>query len=545
LIGNQLRQTKQSPIDGRHCLMLAYNWVAEASCFEVLGWEQPWWPLDPYAEFLAITNGRFDRAAEPSPDGEKEERRIRYRLIDALRFFGIDVEETDAAHKHHMQERAGQGEPFSPEEWVAITDYCAEDTLKLAQLFRAMRERIDLPAALVRGRFMTVIGQQTHRGIPIDAELAGRFQACRPELRLQLIESSPCAQFYPSGRFRRALLIDWAEGEEIGWPRNSDGSPVLEHGALSKLVALEPRIAPLATLRSQLDKLEDLKITPKSDGRIRPRYMPLRTRTGRNKPRASEFPMLLAKWSRGFILAPPGRALAQLDFKAQEIYIAAYLSQDRQLMRDLDGDPYLSFAIRAGFAPAGATKQTHPTVREQFKPAMLGIIYGMGERTLALKLGVDIATAREIRTQFQRQYRALWDWLESVVRVAYGTHHLETPLGWPLHVGSKLDSYTLRNHLIQSTGGDILRAACLLAQDAGLNTIATLHDSILLEADDDQIKAQAAELAGAMTRGAEHVIGVPVPAEVEFIGHRYQLDGATAQFFEEVIQRLESMPQTG
>jgi DNA polymerase I-like protein with 3'-5' exonuclease and polymerase domains len=543
LTGAELRRTGAPPFDVRRSGCLAYNFVAEAQCFEVLGWEQPRWPIDPYAEHLAMTNGL---AARDVFEREEDGRRIGYRLVDALRFYGVEVSGEDEAHKHDMQLRAAQGEPFTAEEWRAITEYCAEDVRWLSRLFLAMREQIDLPAALVRGRYMTTIGQQMHRGIPVDRELVERFQAQRPRLRQMLIEETAAAtQFYSTGQFSQALFFDWVEDQEIGWPCHADGSPVLERDTIKRIAELEQRVATFAELKAKLSKLEDLTIPIRADGRIRPNYMPLRTRTGRNKPRASEYPMLQAKWARGFVVAPPGRALAQLDFKAQEIYVAAALSEDRRLLEDLEDDPYLGFAIRSGFAPPGATKQTHGAVRELFKPALLGVVYGMGERTLAKRLGTDLATAREIRAQFKRHYRALWDWLEAVVLAAYATRYLESPLGWPLVVGPKLDSFTLRNHLIQATGGDILRAACLFAQDVGLGTIATLHDSILLEADADRIEAEAAELAVAMTRGADHVIGVPIPAEVEFIGRRYQLKGPHAELLEEVTRRLETPSRVG
>jgi hypothetical protein len=536
LAGAELRRTRRVPFDVRRCAALAYNFVAESQCFEQLGWEQPRWPVDPYAEHLALTNGL---SAEDVFERKEDERRIGYRLIDALRFYGVEVSEQDEAHKREMQLRAAQGEPFTADEWRALIAYCGEDVSLLARLFRAMRDRINLPAALVRGRYTTAIGQQMHRGIPVDRDPLERFLEARPRLRQQLIDEVPsAAPLYPAGRFCEARLDDWCEGEEIGWPRRGDGRPELRRDTMSRVAALEPRVGPLASLRSRLAKLEDVSITIRSDDRIRPNYMPMRTRTGRNRPKASDYPMLQAKWLRGFLLAPRGRALAQLDFKAQEVYIAAALSGDCHLLLDVTGDPYLGFAIRSGFAPAGATKSSHGALRELFKSALLGVTYGMGERSLAAKLGSDVATAREIRSQFRRHYRTLWDWLESVVAAAYATRHLETPLGWPLVVGPKLDSWTLRNHLIQATGGDVLRASCLFAQDAELEVIATLHDSILLEADADRIADQAAELSRAMTRGAEHTIGVPIPAEVEFIGRRYRLEGPHATFFADVADRL-------
>jgi hypothetical protein len=539
LAGPALRAARRAPFDVRSSLTLAYNFQAESQCFEALNWEQPWWPLDPYAEHIALTNGL---SARDVFEEEEEERRIGYRLIDALRFYGRPVDLAAESHKREMQLLGARGEPYTPAEWAGLLDYCADDTTRLAELFAAMKDDIDLPAALVRGRSMIAMGQQSHRGIPVDDAAVDRFKGGRTELRGRFIDRAP---LYPGGRFSSACLVEWADQEGIGLPRYPDGRAILEQGTLKRVARLEPRLAPLAALRSVLSKLEDFRMTVRSDGRVRPNYWPFGTRTGRNKPKASQFPMLQAAWLRGFILAPPGRRLAQLDYKAQEVYIAAALSDDRRLLDDLEADLYLGLAIRSGLAPAGATKRTHAAVRDRFKPALLGIIYGMGERTLASQLGVDVATAREVREQFRRRYRRLWDWLEGVVFTAYATRSLETPLGWPLVVGPKLTSYTLRNHLIQAAGGDILRSACLLAQDAGLGTIATLHDSILLEADADRIEAQVAELSRAMTLAAAHVIDIPIPVEVDFTGRRYRLKGEAAAFFKEVIRQLAAITRAG
>ena len=47
------------------------------------------------------------------------------------------------------------------------------------------------------------------------------------------------------------------------------------------------------------------------------------------------------------------------------------------------GDPYLAFAIRAGLAPAEATKQTHGATRDLCKTCLLGVNYGMGAQVAA------------------------------------------------------------------------------------------------------------------------------------------------------------------
>jgi hypothetical protein len=439
-----------------------------------------------------------------------------------------------------MQLLGARGEPYTDAEWAALRNYCTEDTTDLADLFLAMRGRLDLLAAVVRARYMIVKGQQRYRGIPIDADLIARYQAERPRLRQMMIDATPDAcRYYPAGQFRESLFCGWAAEEGIGLVRRPDGKTVLDRNTLREVTLLDPRLAPFARLRSDLSLLEGFSIDVRSDGRIRPNFWPLGTRTGRDRPKASEYPMLQAKWTRGCVLAPPGRALAQVDFKAEEIYIAAAMSKDGRLLEDLETDPYLLLAVDCGFAPPGATNRTHNEVRNMFKPVLLGLIYGEGERKLASELHVDVARAREIRAGFRRRYRVLWQWLEAVVDAAYTTRYLESPLGWPLRVGPLLDRYTLRNHLIQAAGSDVLRAACLFAQDAGLMTIATLHDAILQEADADQIESRAAILAREMTRAAEHVIGIPIPTEIEFTAQRFQLKEPHASFFEEVCRRLD------
>ena len=74
----------------------------------------------------------------------------------------------------------------------------------------------------------------------------------------------------------------------------------------------------------------------------------------------------------------PETALAYLDFSSQEIAIAACLSGDEALWQAYtSGDPYIQFAIDAGLAPVGATKESHKAERNACKVIMLGVQYGM------------------------------------------------------------------------------------------------------------------------------------------------------------------------
>ena len=50
------------------------------------------------------------------------------------------------------------------------------------------------------------------------------------------------------------------------------------------------------------------------------------------------------------------------------------------------GDPYLAFAKQASAVPQNATKTSHPVERDLFKACVLAVQYGMGEKSLALRI---------------------------------------------------------------------------------------------------------------------------------------------------------------
>jgi len=94
--------------------------------------------------------------------------------------------------------------------------------------------------------------------------------------------------------------------------------------------------------------------------------------------------------------------LSYIDFGSQEVAIAAKLSGD-------SGDPYLDFAICAGMAPDGATKATHGTVRDQCKAVVLGVQYGMREKTLANRIGVPQFRGWQLLRAHQETYPQYWN----------------------------------------------------------------------------------------------------------------------------------------
>jgi DNA polymerase len=86
---------------------------------------------------------------------------------------------------------------------------------------------------------------------------------------------------------------------------------------------------------------------------------------------------------RGCIVAPDGWMICDNDESQAEYRIALWLAGDQERLNLLasGGDPYMYNAIAMGRAPAGATKNTHPKERQEYKSVTLGGNYQLGWRT--------------------------------------------------------------------------------------------------------------------------------------------------------------------
>jgi DNA polymerase I len=137
---------------GPDTLFVAYYASAEIGCHLSLGWPVPERVLDLFVEFRNSLNGL------PPPSG--------FGLIGALVYHGLDA--IGAGEKEQMRELALRGGPWTPEECEALLDYCESDVIALARLLPAMLDKIDLPRAVYRGRYMVAAARIERAGVPID-----------------------------------------------------------------------------------------------------------------------------------------------------------------------------------------------------------------------------------------------------------------------------------------------------------------------------------------------------------------------------------------
>ncbi len=477
---------------GTDVLFVAYFASAEMDCFATLGWAYPANLLDLFAEFRCLTNGL--RPANGNG------------LLGALLYFNLPS--IGGETKDAMRDLILTGGPWSEVEQSAILDYCESDVVGLAGLLSAMQSKIDLPRALLRGRYMQSVSKMQTNGIPLDVEilnlLTSNWHAIQEDL---IVEIDRDYGVYAGRSFKVEQWEAYLMTNDIPWPRLSSGKLDLCDDTFRQMARNHTQVSPIRELRASLSEMRLSNLYVGDDGRNRCLLSPFSASTGRNQPSNSKFIFGPSVWLRGLIRPQPGWGLAYVDWSQQEFGIAAALSQDPVMMDAYrSGDPYLEFAIQAGSVPRGATKDTHKDQREQFKQCVLAVQYGMGEASLAARINQPVARARQLLELHKRTYRKFWTWSDSAVDEAVLGRRLWTVLGWWIYARGEINDRSLRNFPVQATGADMLRVACILLTDAGVRVCAPVHDALLIEAPLEELDAAVATTQALMKQASAIVL---------------------------------------
>ena len=329
-----------------------------------------------------------------------------YSIGGALRYFGEDG--IDAVYKEDMRGRILQGPPFTGLE-RDILDYCQSDVDALARLVPHIIPTIRSLHALFRAQFAWATACQERRGIPIDPVLGllrDNWDALSGELVAELGAPYGCYEFDTDGapHWRQYLFADYLRRNHMSWPVLDSGALDLRDATFREMEGLYPQTRVLRELRYSLSKLRLNRLSVGSDNRNRTMLGMYGSKTARNQPSNAQYIFGPAKWIRFLIKPPPGRVLIHRDFKQQEPRVAAITSGDQALLKACEGDIYLNMAKLLGFAPLDATPESHKPIRTMFKTVILGIIYGLGAKALAARIGVSLFEAAEILARLRAQY---------------------------------------------------------------------------------------------------------------------------------------------
>jgi DNA polymerase-1 len=478
-------------------LTVGYALSAEAGSLLHVGWPFSVPAIDLFAEYMVLHNTEMCRGGDSKKPGPQ--------LIQACQRYGAAG--MDKAHKEDMRSLAYTKTDHTPEEILLLQDYCIEDCRMTKRLYEKMLPRIDMLRAPIRGAFMMEIERVRWAGIPLDMPTYNLAEQRAPvvvqEMRRELNRKLG-AEVYFQGVFKRKTMLQLMRRHDIPIP--IDPKTRKESCAtrqIKSMVETYPLLKDYYEDKRMIDAIKNLKLEIGSDGRNRFWLNPFGTKTGRNNPSTNRAIFGLPHTMRSFIKPGPGMALAQADFGAQEIGIAAALSQDPVLQADyLRGDPYREFAA-ASLGILDPTEQQ----RQVYKATVLGRIYGLGVASLARNLGISKSRAEQIIAQMAARYPVLNAWLNRVTTKAAHCVPITCLLGWSLiGTGRPGEERTFLNYPMQANAAELMRVVIIRAGTSGLRVIGCAHDSFLIEDTIEQIEASAEKLQAIMRQTSRDLL---------------------------------------
>jgi len=246
-----------------------------------------------------------------------------------------------------------------------------------------------------------------------------------------------------------------------------------------------------------------------------------------NIPHHIEHEYISGKDVRDAFIASPGYVLVESDYKALELRILAYYSQDKNLINDLlSGD--LHTATAAGMFNCSKEEVTG-LQRHNAKRINFGAVYGRGPKSIAERFDLPLEDCKFFLSAWFEHYkevdRFIKDTHKFVLEHGYVESSLHRRRRFPLIIDVNRAEVLRQavNHPIQSLAADCcyqgLENVYHQADPAKIRIILTVHDSVLYEVREDYLQ-EGVELIEQLMN--HHLIEAPAPLEVDTkIGYKW------------------------
>jgi DNA polymerase I len=288
---------------------------------------------------------------------------------------------------------------------------------------------------------------------------------------------------------------------------------LLEHRQLSKLKG------------TYIDALPSL-VNP-ATGRIHTEWSQAVAATGRissNNPNLQNIPVRsdLGRAIRRAFVAPPGMRIVSADYSQIELRVLAHLSKDAVLVDAFrtGQDVHTRTAMEVFGVPAeGVTDE----MRRRAKTINFGIVYGMGEVTLAKRLDISRQEAASFIEAYFKRYHRVHAFMEETLQAARRGEAVRTLFGRQRLLPNIRSSNGMlraaaeriaQNTPIQGTAADILKLAMIRLREpavAGARMVLTVHDELVFEVPEGLVPEAMERVKKAM----ETVYPLDVPLDVD------------------------------
>jgi DNA polymerase-1 len=509
-------------------LTIQFSWK------EGIGYAFPWELFSPsewagflFGKRLIFQNGQFDvkaLAANGVFVSIHEDTLLMHSLVD----------ETPGTHSMELMSNRYLG----VNKWKELVDYeniertniedlgryGARDTdltLRLANMFRPQVKDRHIHAVLHRAQ--NAIIRSEIRGIRINRELALQFQE---EIERALHDRQQyLADVYGLENANSPHQVAKLLYENLGLPKQYSGrKPTTSEDAILKFADEVPAVRDILEYR-HLTKAGSTYVRAilegsERDGRYHPEFRLAATETGRVAeklivliPRADRLqnPDLGKQYQirlRELFIPDEGYVMIGADYSGLEVAMAAYLTNDGQLIHDLNEglDIHSVVAISAfdldiSLQPYATLKkrvtEQHEYLRTLAKGGTFTWLYGGTEEAIQSATGCDRQTATKIMTALTSRYRGVAAWQAAIRETALRDGSVSTPWGrtrrfhFPPGLDKKLVEEQLReaiNAPNQGMSSDMNLSAFAELEARGIETLFPLHDAIYAQAPEDKVE---------------------------------------------------------
>ena len=323
------------------------------------------------------------------------------------------------------------------------------------------------------------------------------------------------------------LMLPHSKKTKNGYSTNAE--------VLEKLRPYHPIIEDILDYR-QVAKLKStyadglIKVAD-GDGRIHTNFKQTGTATGRlssNEPNLQNIPIrteLGREFRRFFVPKSDRYVLIDADYSQIELRILADISGDEHMIEAFKGGEDIHTATASKVFGVGIDSVT-PELRKRAKAVNFGIVYGIGDFSLAADIGTSRAEARNYIDSYLATYPMIDKYLKETIRLAYENGFVTTAFGRRRYIeelsgrNKRLQSFGERvamNSPIQGTAADIIKIAMVNVynkfNECGIDArlILQVHDELIVEA-----SCECADEALEILRSEmENAVKLSVPLDVD------------------------------
>jgi DNA polymerase I len=139
---------------------------------------------------------------------------------------------------------------------------------------------------------------------------------------------------------------------------------------------------------------------------------------------------------------------------------------------------------------------------------------------LAQRIGHPPIWGRELLRLHRETYRDFWRWYNTIVDQGMLVGRLHTVFGWQIWVTANSNERSLRNFPMQANGAEMLRLACSLGTERGIEVCAPIHDAVLIAAPLERLDEDVARMQAAMQYASRIVLnGFELGSDAKIVRH--------------------------